>query len=401
MGSTSHSKKTSGPAVDRLAGAAGPGAAEHGAAEPGAADHGVADHDATDRGVADHDAAEHEAGGIFGLPVDVERARVVIVPVPFEATTSYGRGTVDGPRAVLQASAQVDLYDVETGDPSAAGIALLPENPDVRAWNTQASRAARIVVEAGESPDPSDPRVAAAREEVNRISTRLHEYVEAETRRWLNEDKIVALLGGDHSVSFGTIAAHADRYPGLGILHIDAHADLRHEYQGFTWSHASIMENVMRRIPNVARLVQVGIRDLCQEENQRIRDSRGRIRTHFDALLTRERFEGVGWGDQVFRIIEDLPRDVFISFDIDGLDPTLCPHTGTPVPGGLSFQQANHLIGAVARSGRRIVGFDLLEVAPAPDGSQWDGNVGARLLYKLIGWTLLSRKPTGTGQVHP
>jgi len=332
--------------------------------------------------------------GIFGLSVSAERAGVVLLPVPFEATTSYGRGTVDGPRTIAQASEQVDLYDVETGQPHRAGIAMLPEGPGVRAWNEAARAAARTVVDAGEAPNLADTRIARALERVNAISNDVHEFVEAEVGRWLARDKIVGLVGGDHSVSYGTLAAHARRYPGLGVLHIDAHADLRHEYQGFKWSHASIMENAMRRLANIARLVQVGIRDLCEEEHTRIQESNGRIRTYFDAELARERFEGATWGEQVRRVVDDLPQDVFVSFDVDGLDPTLCPHTGTPVPGGLSFDQATYLVGAVARSGRRIVGFDLVEVAPDPDGSEWDGNVGARLLYKLIGWTLRSRSAT-------
>lgn len=112
---------------------------------------------------------------------------------------------------------------------------------------------------------------------------------------------------------------------------------------------------------------------------------------HHDAPLARARFEGEPWAAQVRRIVEPLPREVYVSFDVDGLDPTLCPHTGTPVPGGLSFQEAAYLIGAVVRSGRRIVGFDLVEVSPGPDGGDWDGNVGARLLYKLIGWALAGR----------
>ncbi len=337
-------------------------------------------------------------GDIYGVSVPVERASVVLLPVPFDATTSYGRGTVDGPRAIVQASTQVDLYDVETGQPYQAGIVMLSENEDIRAWNETAQAAARVVVDAGEDSDAAAPRVARARDQVNTLCTRLQEWVEAETERWLDAGKIVGLVGGDHSVSYGAIAAHARRYPDMGILHVDAHADLRHAYQGFTWSHASIMENVVRRIPSVSRLVQVGIRDLCEEESERIQASDGRIRTSFDTQLTNERFEGATWGQQVARIVDDLPRDVFVSFDVDGLDPTLCPHTGTPVPGGLSFQEASYLIGAVARSGRRIVGFDLVEVAPDPDGSEWDGNVGARLLYKLIGWTLRSRSATSGGE---
>jgi len=140
----------------------------------------------------------------------------------------------------------------------------------------------------------------------------------------------------------------------------------------------------------MARLVQVGIRDLCEEEHQRIASSGGRIRTFFDSELAEARFAGATWGQQTLRILEALPQDVYVSFDIDGLDPTLCPHTGTKVPGGLSFQMATGLLAAVVRSGRRIVGFDLTEVVPAGDGTEWDENVAARLLYKLIGWCLRS-----------
>ncbi len=116
-----------------------------------------------------------------------------------------------------------------------------------------------------------------------------------------------------------------------------------------------------------------------------------RIVTWFDPDLARERNQGMTWGEQVDRAIANLPNTVSVSFDVDGLDPALCPHTGTPVPGGLHFNEASYLVGALARSGRRIVGFDLVEVAPGPDGDEWDGNVGARLLYKLIGWMLRSQ----------
>jgi agmatinase len=202
--------------------------------------------------------------------------------------------------------------------------------------------------------------------------------------------KSIALVGGDHSTPFGAIRAVAEAHPGVGILHVDAHADLRDAYEGFTYSHASIMHNVMTRIGGVARLVQVGIRDFCEDESEMIAKSNGRIRTHFDAELAARRFEGATWKECVERIIADLPERVYVSFDIDGLDPTLCPHTGTPVPGGLSFPEASYLVGAVARSGRRIVGVDVNEVVPGPDGDEWDGNVGARLLYKMIGWMLRS-----------
>ena len=335
----------------------------------------------------DPNAAAAPDSGIFGLTDPPEDARVVLVPVPWEATTSYGGGTVDGPRAILQASRQVDLFDIETGRPYAAGIALLPESADVRRWNDAAQRAVRTIL--------ADDAAANAglRTQVDELSERMNAYVQSTVQRWLDLGKLVGVVGGDHSVAFGAIAAHAARYPGLGILHFDAHADLRRAYSGFEWSHASIMENVVRRVPAVSKLVQVGIRDLCEEEHERIAASRGRVRTYYDAELARERFGGVSWAQQVERMLEDLPRDIYVSFDIDGLDPVLCPHTGTPVPGGLSFQEACYVLSALVASGRRIVGFDLVEVAPAADGSEWDGNVAARLLYKLVGWALRSQNP--------
>ena len=330
--------------------------------------------------------------GIFGLPHSADEARVVLVPVPFEATTSYASGTAGGPRAILAASRQVDLFDVETRRPYEVGIAMLPESAEVRAWNETARGAARRVIEVAGDVG-ADPALRGALAQVNELSARLDAHLQAEVERQLERGKIVGTVGGDHGAVFGAMAAHAGRFAGLGVLHLDAHADLRHAYEGFAGSHASIMDNVCSRLPGVLRLVQVGVRDLCQEENERIAASAGRIRTFFDADLARQRFAGATWEQQVERIVGELPGKVYVSFDIDALDPALCPHTGSPVPGGLSFHEASYLLGAVARSGRRIVGFDLVEVAPDPGGGEWDANVGARLLYKLIGWTLVSQQP--------
>jgi agmatinase len=216
-------------------------------------------------------------------------------------------------------------------------------------------------------------------------------WVLQQTRAWLARGKIVGVVGGDHSTPFGCIQAYAEKYPGLGVLHLDAHADLRDAYEGFTWSHASIMFNVMTRVPGVKKLVQVGIRDFGEAEHDFITRSDGRVKTFYDAALKAGQFAGLPWRDEVDRIVRELPQHVYLSFDVDGLDPTLCPHTGTPVPGGLSFAQACALIEGVVRAGKRIVGFDLNEVAPGPD-DEWDANVGARLLYKMIGWTLRSQE---------
>jgi agmatinase len=337
-------------------------------------------------GMSDFDpnAAAH-GDGIYGLPHTPAEARVVLIPVPWDATTSYRAGTAGGPAAILAASRQVDLWDIETGKPYEAGIAMLPEPAELVAWNREARALAEPIIAAGGTE--GGPEL----ERVNALGAQVNDWVRARTEELLAAGKLPGVVGGDHSVPFGAIAAAAARYPGLGVLHLDAHADLRQAYEGFTWSHASIMYNVATRLPDVSRLVQVGIRDLCEAEAKLIEGSSGRIRTAYDSMLANLRFAGEPWAKITQRIIKDLPREVWLSFDIDGLDPSQCPHTGTPVPGGLSFAEASYLIGALVRSERRIVGFDLNEVAPGPDGDEWDANVGARMLYKMIGWALKAR----------
>jgi agmatinase len=337
----------------------------------------------------DPGAAASEGSGILGLPFTPAEAKVVVIPVPFAATTSYGGGAERGPEAIFHASKQVDLYDIETGRPYEAGIAMLPLPADVLAWHVEARRDAEKIIAVGGALD-GDVELTRALERVDAISSRVNAWVEAETARVLDRGALPAIIGGDHSTPFGAMRAVAQRHPGVGVLHVDAHADLRPAYEGFSHSHASIMHNVASLVPGVARIVQVGIRDLSEEEHDFIRASGGRIVTHFDAQITARAFDGSPWSTIVASIVEDLPREVYVSFDIDGLDPALCPHTGTPVPGGLSFQQANALVSAVAKSGRRIVGVDVNEVVPGPDGDEWDANVGARILYKLVGWMLAS-----------
>lgn len=334
----------------------------------------------------DPNAAALPDSGVFGLPHSPDEAKVVLIPVPFEATTSYGGGTADGPAAILEASKQVDLFDLDTGKAYASGIAMLELPAQVRAWNDEAKQlAAPIIAEAG--TQKGDPRLAP----IDALCEKMNGWVYETTKHWLSKGKLVGLVGGDHSTPFGCIQAHAERYPDLGILHLDAHADLRDAYEGFTWSHASIMFNVMTRLPKVKKLVQVGIRDFGEAELEMIQSSGGRIHTFFDARLHRARLDGMPWREAVDAIVAELPQRVYLSWDIDGLDPTLCPHTGTPVPGGLSFAMAQGLLEGLHRAGKQIIGFDLNEVAPGAD-DEWDANVGARVLYKMIGWSLLSQQ---------
>jgi agmatinase len=338
----------------------------------------------------DPDAAALPGSGIFGLPFGPEESRVVLLPVPFEATTSYGGGAARGPAAILEASRQVDLFDSETGKPFEAGISMLPASARVKRWNAEAKAAAKTVIAAG-GAFTKQQKAAAAK--VNKIGEQLNEHVRAETHKWLKLGKMVGVVGGDHAVPFGAMEAYAQEMPGLGILHFDAHADLREAFEDFEWSHASIFYNVYKKIPGVAKIVQVGVRDLGEREADLIRGSSGRIVTFFSADLFTRRFEGEAWARLADEVAAALPKNVYVSFDVDGLDPVLCPNTGTPVPGGLQFYEAMAILAAVVRSGRRIVGFDLNEVSPGPKGGgEWDANVGARVLYKLIGYALLSEK---------
>lgn len=329
--------------------------------------------------------------GIFGLPFSLDESKVVLIPVPVEMTTSYGGGTSRGPAAILEASKQVDLYDFSTGRPYEAGIFMVKESREIQRVNREGKKAAKEIIERG-GEIKNTPSLTRALKQVNTSGDRINQIVYKTAVPLLAKKKIIGVVGGDHSAPFGLIQAYAEKYPRLGILHFDAHCDLRMAYEGFEWSHASIMYNVISKIPGISKLVQVGVRDFCEQELAVIRRSRRRIVVHFDEDLQRQKFEGRSWKRVVSRIIRELPASVYISFDVDGLNPLLCPHTGTPVPGGLSFEEAVYVISALAKSGRRIVGFDLNEVAPGPKGDEWDANVGARLLYKLIGHTLLSQK---------
>lgn len=341
---------------------------------------------------ADHDpdAAPPADAGLFGLPTTPDEARLVIVPVPWDATTSYRPGTSRGPAAIRVASHQLDLYDVDLGEPWRAGIAMLDIPDEIARWNTSARADAEQVIAVG-GRIGEDPALAQALARVNEASARLNRHVYEQVDRYVREGKLVGVLGGDHSVPFGAIARMAESHDEFGILHVDAHCDLRDAYEGFEWSHASIMFNVIKRIPQVRRLVQVGIRDFAKGEADVVAASNGRIVVHHDAVLAERGFAGETWRAICDRIVDDLPRKVYVSFDIDGLDPALCPSTGTPVPGGLSFHQATYLVKRVVETGRTIIGFDLNEVAPGADGDEWDANVGARVLYKLCGWTLRSQ----------
>jgi agmatinase len=352
----------------------------------------------------DPDAAAKPGAGIFGLPEHApftpETARVVIIPVPFDATTSYGGGASAGPDSVRAASAQVDLHDTQFGPIFERGIAMLDPSEEIAALSAQARAAAESIIGKGGSEDtPEDQEDIAA---VDAACVRVNTLVEAAAKAVLARGQVPGLLGGDHSTPFGIIKACAEHAGELGILHLDAHMDLRDAFEGFAWSHASIMHNVISKIPQVTKLVQIGLRDVGKGEIDFARAHKGRVWPHFDIDWQRELLMARGgppagaeafqpaparsFVEMVAAALVPLPKKVYVSFDIDALDPSLCPGTGTPVPGGLSFAQACIILEMLKATKRTVVGFDLVEVSPrGGEVDEWDANVGARMLYKLCG----------------
>lgn len=329
-------------------------------------------------------------GNYFGFPFTVEESELVLLSAPWDVTTSYGGGAASAPDAIIEASTQLDFYDPDCPNIWQRGIATADIDYSIQDRSARLRAIAKRIIEGLEhgSTTLGDYLTQRQLERINTASEELALQLFAEADKLLSEGKIVGLVGGDHSTPLGVIKAVAKHHKGVGILHIDAHRDLRKAYEGFTQSHASIMFNVLSEVPRVSRLVQVGVRDYCTAEAELALTDERVVSFEQDAIDER-RFAGESWGAVCGEIVAALPEKVYISFDIDGLSPDNCPSTGTPVPGGLSFGEAVHLIKSIVRSGRKIVGFDLVEVACGKMGDL-DANVGARMLYKLCCQTLKS-----------
>jgi len=329
-------------------------------------------------------------GKLFGLPFTPETAEIVIIPVPWDVTTSFKDGTSLGPNAILNVSSQIDLHIPDIPDAWKMGIAMLPIDEE---WMKKNSEARKYAVQyirylEGEEVKLKYKDINIILKNINALSDNINDWVYARSAEILDANKIPAVLGGDHSSPYGLIKAINDRHEDFAVLQIDAHADLRHAYEGFNHSHASIMNNALA-LDNVSRLIQVGIRDLCEQEHEKINNDT-RIITFFDQQIKKQMLEGVLWSTIVHDIIDKLPDQIYISLDIDGLDPTLCPNTGTPVPGGMSFDQLIYLLKSIAESGKKILGFDICEVSG--NQGEWDAIVGSRLLYYLSIITGVSNK---------
>ena len=324
--------------------------------------------------------------GIFGLPFGEFESDMVLVPVPFEATVSYGSGTALGPKSILDASQQIDLYDPLNPNGWKKGITMLDIPTDIYFQNMQIRKKVEEYLD-GYTDNNTDEGL---KEEINKDCREVKNYIKDITLGLINKNKIVGVVGGDHSVSLGYLEALAETHKDFGILHIDAHRDLRNAYEGLEYSHASIFYNALK-IENISKLIQIGIRDYSQEEVKIAEENKNRVIMFSDYDIRKDLFGGMTWSKKCDQIIKNLPKSVYVSFDIDGLAPHLSPNTGTPVLGGFSLDEIVFLLEKIVDSGRKIIGFDLCEVAPGKD-NQWDGNVGARVLYKLCLLALKNRK---------
>ncbi|MBS1651324.1 MAG: agmatinase family protein [Bacteroidetes bacterium] len=331
--------------------------------------------------------------GMFGLPFTIDECETVLIPVPWEVTVSYSGGTANGPEAIFNASYQVDLYDPIVKNAWHLGIALdTIDNTIKEKSNALRTIAENYIAELANGADESSTKMLNTAKSITEGCEWLNAKVKTKCLTFLNTNKTLGLIGGDHSTPLGLMQALAEKYNSFAVLQIDAHADLRNAYEGFTYSHASIMYNALK-INSISKLVQVGIRDYCEEELELINNSNGKIKTFFDRDIKYAQYNGDSWDRIVNRIINELPQNIYLSFDIDGLDPKLCPNTGTPVAGGFEVEQILFLLEKIVKSGRKIIAFDLNEVATADD-NDWDANVAARLLYRICNLVAMSQGKT-------
>jgi agmatinase len=344
----------------------------------------------------DPNSVANPNNGIFGLPFSEEDAKVVILPVPWEVSVSYKAGTARAAEHICKASLQVDLIDNDIEDGWKQGIFMRDIDKNILLKSDYLRKEAELYINyitEGEVVEESKFMCKVARE-INEGSQFLNQWVYEQTKELLDEGKLVGLLGGDHSSPLGFYKAISEKFGEFGILQIDAHCDLRESYENFKYSHASIMYNALNEIPQLEKLVQIGTRDYSLSEVEYIKNSNGRVKTFFDKEIKERQYEGESWKLITDDIVAQLPAKVYVSFDIDGLDPKLCPNTGTPVQGGFETQQIYYLLRKIIESGRQFIGFDLNEVGVSTN--EWDENVGARILFKLCNLLIASNNKYAT-----
>lgn len=336
-----------------------------------------------DLSLFDPNAAGNPNNNIFGLPFTEDEARLVILPVPWEVTVSYGAGTSRAAEQINKSSKQVDLFDVDGNFGWKQGFFMKDPDKKILMKSDYLRKEAELFIDYISKGDVVEKNkfMCKSLKDINEGGAMLNKWVYEQSLELLNKGKLVGILGGDHSTPLGFMKALGEIHGDFGILQIDAHCDLRKGYEQFTYSHASVMYNALQEVPQLSKLVQVGIRDFSEEEWNYICNSEYKLIAYLDREIKHRQFEGETWKHIADEIVNHLPEKVYLSFDIDGLDRKLCPNTGTPVMGGLEAEEVFYLIKQVCNSGRKLIGFDLVEVGVGQ--TDWDSNVGARLLWRL------------------
>ena len=354
----------------------------------------------------------------FGCKTSFEKSPLILVPLPWSATASYGLGTEKASHLIRKASEQLDFFNPLFNCSYNDKIHFLKEDLLISSLNQETLSWVKELRE-------REQKASKSHEIINESCQSMIDWVYEQSLKILSKKKIPALVGGDHSVSQGLLQALGEHYKGdYGILHLDAHADLRVEYEGFKYSHASIMYNVLQLDKAPEKIVQVAVRDFCKEEYDLIRKEK-KIECFFDEWIYNHLFKGQSWAGLCAQIISKLPAQVYVSLDVDALSWAYAPDTGTPVPGGLSFNQTLYLLAELKKQNKKVIGFDVVETAgsllqgenrnqqknlKSKQGKkeltqesllldklsshrlEWNGNVSARLLYSLSGLALHSFK---------
>jgi agmatinase len=276
---------------------------------------------------------------------DYNRSKVVIISAPYEHSVSYGEGAADGPEGIIEASAFVEFYDDEFDRELVFDIGIA-------------------------TAQPIDFKGAVDQDALDLIYN--------DVKKCLDDDKFVVTLGGEHTISTAPIKAYFEKYPDMSVLHFDAHSDLREEYEESKFSHACVMKRVVEFL-DPKKLTQVGIRAQCKEESVFIKESG--VNTFYASALRRG-IHGENWQK---RIVDTLGDNIYISFDVDYFDPAIMPATGTPEPDGFLYNETLEIFREINRQGKKIIGFDIVELAPMEDLSHPD-LTSARLLYKLLNY---------------
>lgn len=281
---------------------------------------------------------------------NIVESKIAVVSAPYEHSVSYGGGTAGGPQGIIDASAFVEFYDDEFDREICNDLGV-------------------VTIEPIDFDDKADEEAL--------------DLIYNQVKELLNRDKFVVTLGGEHTISIAPIKAHFEKYPNMSVLHFDAHSDLRDEYEESKFSHACFMSRVAEFM-NPSKFTQVGIRAQCKEESIFIKENK--VNT-FYASAIRRGLHGQNWQKSV---VDTLGDEIYITFDIDYFDPAIIPATGTPEPDGFLYSETLDIFREIVRQGKKIIGFDVVELAPM-EGLSHPDLTTARLVYKLLNFAFADR----------